>query len=203
MGYPCTRAPCPCRATPRTGPRIEWRPTGTGAIESMSTDWIKFECIGKHGTRQYYFNWTQDKVLETFDFTVSSSEMRTPPPKLMEPWFQMRLVHFDEESYRIHFIGNCAGLYRGSGIPCQIIPIAACLMRRAIVSSPKQEVKVPLGDTSPVDRRNDDADKMWHRLQQKKLAEYNPETDRYTHRYTPETCKELATRHPHIQIGLE
>jgi hypothetical protein len=88
---------------------------------------------------------------------------------------ELLLVPFDSSSYRIQMIThNRKSEFKAKGIPDTLLPVVSQQLKKRIISSRKRKI------TGCDEYRTDEADKMWDRLVEKGIAEYDNTTGRYS-----------------------
>lgn len=132
---------------------------------------FKLRCEGKDGVaRTFRVEVTADEISGDEELHV-----RVLPPSDLDVghWFDLTLHKRTPGSYRIGTIDRNKREYGGRGIPDALLPDLAKRMEIRIWSS------VKMNSADPSERRTDDADRMWKRLETKGLATWVEDEGRY------------------------
>ncbi len=137
-------------------------------------DLSELTCLGKDGVpRTFYYEISYNRHEVDAEWCLRVHR-RNPPQYNGDDWFELHLTPFDERSLRITMIENKRkDWYRAKGISDAIIPEAARVLQKRIVSS-SNRVRVKENEY-----RTEDAEKVWRRLVAKGLATYCDSSDRY------------------------
>lgn len=123
----------------------------------------------------------RDQIQRTFELSYEKTPfeeqwrfiVRCIPALKSREFFEATIEVIDDSTARVAVIVANSSEYRVVGIPDALLPLAANLLNRRIVSSSNKSGR-------PSERRSDQATGMWERFRQDGRASYDATTDVYT-----------------------
>jgi hypothetical protein len=136
---------------------------------TMEDRW-ELRCIGRDGVHRTFMYWVEREITsDEWVFFVT-----TPEPLPSGELFQLTLTSVDRSTVRVTMMNaHNEPAYHGAGIPDAVLPEAARLLGRNVVSSRNK------GERPGSEYRTASATKVWERLRSRGLAVYDAATDTY------------------------
>ncbi|MEM7315086.1 MAG: hypothetical protein AAF497_18225 [Planctomycetota bacterium] len=126
----------------------------------MSKSLPRIRCTGREGEKEFVYSYQLDDLRHVWHFTVESDPR---PPS--NGTFDMAFKEMPDGTLRQTVINaNDEACYLGMGIPEAMLPEVKRILGKAVESSPPDEDDA---------WRSCDGERMWQRLREKGIAEYD------------------------------